>query len=52
MENFELKKHIEQADDPEVLKQTLFALLDRIDSLEQRLSGVREKKEAKIYQIS
>ncbi len=44
MENFELKRHIEQADDPEVLKQTLFALLDKIDTLEQRLSGVGEKE--------
>jgi MoxR-like ATPase len=44
MKNFELKRHIEQADDPEVLKQTLFALLDKIDSLEQRLSGVGEKE--------
>jgi MoxR-like ATPase len=44
MENFELKRHIEQADDPEVLKQTLFALLDKIDSLEQRLSSVGEKE--------
>src|SRR3989344_5186656 len=47
MENFELKKHIEQADEPEVLKRTLFALLDKIDSLEQRLSGVGKEKEGK-----
>ncbi len=40
MENFELKKQIEQASDPEVLKTTLFALLDKIDLLEQRLSIV------------
>ena len=40
MENFELKKQIEQANDPEVLKQTLFALLDKIGSLETRLAGL------------
>src|SRR3989344_7900387 len=47
MENFELKKHIEQADEPEVLKRTLFALLDKISSLEERLSGCGKKKEGK-----
>ncbi len=42
-ENFELKQQIEQISDPEVLKSTLFALLDKIDSLEQRLSTTEEK---------
>jgi len=45
MENFEFKKQIEQANDPEVLKSTLFALLDKIDSLEKRLSSVGEDNE-------
>lgn len=40
MKNFELKQQIEQASDPEVLKATLFALLNKIESLEQRLSLV------------
>ncbi len=44
MENFELKKHIEQANDTEDLKKTLFVLLDKIDLLEQRLSDIGEKK--------
>ena len=43
--NFELKQQIEQANDPETLKTTLFALLDKIDSLEQRLSSVDEGSE-------
>lgn len=40
MENLELRKSIEQANDPEVLKQTLFALLDKIGNLETRLAGL------------
>jgi len=42
---FELKQQIEQADDPEALKTALFALLDKIDSLEQQLSSVDEENE-------
>lgn len=45
MGNFELKKQIEQANDPEVLKQTLFALLDKIGSLETRLAGLDQRAE-------
>lgn len=45
MENFELRKSIEQANDPEVLKQTLFALLDKIGNLENRLAGLDQKTE-------
>jgi chromosomal replication initiation ATPase DnaA len=44
-ENFELKQQIEQISDPEVLKSTLFALLSKIDSLEERLSSVDGKHE-------
>ena len=47
MENFELKQQIEQVSDPEVLKSTLLALLDKIDSLEQRLSSVDDHNENK-----
>ena len=43
MNIFELKKQINQVNDPEVLKNTLFALLTKIDSLEQRLSSVDGK---------
>src|SRR3989338_2142294 len=55
MENFELKKQIEQANNPEVLKQTLFALLDKIGNLETRLAGLdkgAEGNEAEIAVIS
>ena len=45
MENLELRKSIEQASDPEVLKQTLFALLDKIGALESRLSTLDQKAE-------
>ena len=45
--NFELRQQIEQADNPEVLKSALFALLKKIDSLEQRLGIVGEKSESK-----
>jgi len=45
MENLELRKSIEQASDPEVLKQTLFALLDKIGALESRLSTLDQKSE-------
>jgi len=45
MENFELRRKIEQANDPEVLKQTLFALLDKIGNLETRLATLDEKAE-------
>ena len=41
--NFELRQQIEQVDNPEILKSTLFALLEKIDSLEQRLGVVGEK---------
>lgn len=40
--NFELRKQIERVDNPEVLKSTLFALLERIDDLQERLSKVSE----------
>ncbi len=45
MKNFELKEQIKRVDSPEVLKSTLFALLDKIDSLEQRLSSVGKNSE-------
>lgn len=45
MVNFELRKQIEQANDPEALKQTLFALLDTIGSLETRLAGLDKGSE-------
>lgn len=40
--NFELGQQIEQADNPEILKATLFSLLEKINSLEQRLQSVGE----------
>lgn len=44
MEKFELKTYIEQAtDNPQALKQMLFALFDKIDSLEQKLANIQEK---------
>ena len=45
--NFELRQQIEQVDNPEVLKSALFALLEKIDSLEQRLGAVGENSEGK-----
>lgn len=39
----ELKKQIKQVEDPEVLKATLFALLEKIDSLEQKLQSAEKK---------
>lgn len=44
---FELRQQIEQVDNPEVLKSALFALLERINSLEQRLGAVGENSECK-----
>lgn len=52
MENFELKKQIEQANDPEVLKQTLFALLDKIGNLETRLAGLDKGAEGNENEIA
>jgi MoxR-like ATPase len=45
--NFELRQQIEQVDNPEVLKSALFALLEKIDFLEQRLGVFGEKPESK-----
>lgn len=45
--NFELRQQIEQVDNPEVLKSALLALLEKIDSLEQRLGAVGENSEGK-----
>ncbi len=45
MENLELRNLIEQANDLEVLKQTLFALLDKIGNLETRLAGLDKEAE-------
>lgn len=47
MKNFEIKQQIKQASDPEVLKNTLFALLNKIDTLEQRLSSIDNGNESK-----
>lgn len=43
--NFGLRQQIEQADNPEILKTTLFALLEKIDSLEKRLQFAGEQSE-------
>lgn len=43
MEKSELEESIEQANNPEVLKQALFALLDKISALEFRLSTLDQK---------
>lgn len=45
--NFKLRQQIEQVDNPKILKSALFALLEKIDSLEQRLGVVGEKSEGK-----
>ncbi|OQX00963.1 hypothetical protein BWK69_00300 [Candidatus Parcubacteria bacterium A4] len=45
--NFELQQQIEQVNNLEILKSTLFALLEKIDSLEQRLGVVGGKSENK-----
>jgi len=45
MEKLELKNQIEQVNNPEILKQTLFALLEKIDSLESRLSTLNKNPE-------
>ena len=45
--NVELRQQIGQIDNPDVLKSTLFSLLEKIDSLEQRLGKVSEKSEEK-----
>ena len=43
--NFGLKQQIEQTDNPELLKSTIFALLDKIESLEKRLALVGDRSE-------
>jgi len=43
--SFGLKQQIEQVDNQEILKSTLFALLEKIDSLEKRLQSAEEQSE-------
>ena len=52
MENPELIKQIEQANNPEVLKKILLALLDRIESLETRLTGLDKGEEGNENKIA
>jgi MoxR-like ATPase len=52
MENLELRKLIEEANDPEVLKQTLFVLLDKIGNLETRLASLDQKIEGNEKQMA
>jgi MoxR-like ATPase len=50
--NFGLKQQIEQVDNPEILKSTLFALLEKIDSLEKRLQSAGEQSEGNDNKIA
>lgn len=50
--NFGLRQQIEQVDNPEILKSTLFALLEKIDSLEKRLQSAGEQSEGNDNKIA
>jgi len=50
--NFILRQQIEQTDNPEILKSTLFALLEKIDSLEKRLQSAGEQSEGNDNKIA
>ena len=50
--NFGLRQQIEQVDNPEILKSTLFALLEKIDSLEKRLQYAGEQSEGNDNKIA
>ncbi len=50
--NFGLRQQIEQVDNPEILKFTLFALLEKIDSLEKRLQYAGEQSEGNDNKIA
>ena len=50
--NFGLRQQIEQVDNPEILKSKLFALLEKIDSLEKRLQYAGEQSEGNDNKIA